>query len=275
MVRRRSISLPSLFPRPWSRRRDLTGRPLSSPMWPLLDRSASPYLSRLGWPLRFRWGIKGKPFHCVAIAKSRLLSSSTVPPLLFFSLASFGQPATRPFLPLLHPLAEQAVRRLRRQPPEEARKKTETRTLACIADHASVRGDARVPPLDACSDVPLHHWRSLSSFSFPCTHSSPTSSWTPLRQWGEHYVSFTPSELSLLISVSRYIFHPCNICLIRRCCSSLVVEFRDEILFKGGRLWRPRFSVGLINPKDPVNRVDFGQTTVNLGHHLENITNHP
>jgi hypothetical protein len=58
MVRRRSVSLPSLFPRPRSRHRDLTGRPLSSPVWPLPDRSASPYLSRLGWPLRFRWGIK-------------------------------------------------------------------------------------------------------------------------------------------------------------------------------------------------------------------------
>jgi hypothetical protein len=52
MVWRRSVSLPSLFPRPRSRRRNLTGRPLSSPVWPLPDRSASPYLSRLGWPLR-------------------------------------------------------------------------------------------------------------------------------------------------------------------------------------------------------------------------------
>jgi hypothetical protein len=30
--------------------------------------------------------------------------------------------------------------------------------------------------LDACSDVPLHRRRSLSSFSFPCTHTSPASS---------------------------------------------------------------------------------------------------
>jgi hypothetical protein len=35
------------------------------------------------------------------------------------------------------------------------------------------------------------------------------------------------------------------------------------------------FSVGLINPNDPVNSVDFCQTTVNLGNHLENITNNP
>jgi hypothetical protein len=66
--------------------------------------------------------------------------------------------------------------RLHRQPPEEARKKTERRTLACIADHALVRGDVRVPSLDACSDVPLHRRRSLSSVSFPCTHPSPASS---------------------------------------------------------------------------------------------------
>jgi hypothetical protein len=32
------------------------------------------------------------------------------------------------------------------------------------------------------------------------------------------------------------------------------------------------FSVGFINPNEQVDCVDFGQTTVNLGHHLENIT---
>jgi hypothetical protein len=46
-------------------------------------------------------------------------------------------------------------------------------------------------------------------------------------------------------------------------------------MFKGGRLWRPRFSAGFININDPVNRVDFGQTTVNLGHQLENIPDNP
>jgi hypothetical protein len=66
--------------------------------------------------------------------------------------------------------------RLCRQPPEEARKKTERRTSACIVDHASVRGDVRVPPLDACCDVPLHRRRSLSSVSFSCTHPSSASS---------------------------------------------------------------------------------------------------
>jgi hypothetical protein len=36
-----------------------------------------------------------------------------------------------------------------------------------------------------------------------------------------------------------------------------------------------RFSARVVNPKEQVHRVDFGQTTVNLGHHLENITNNP
>jgi predicted lipoprotein len=37
----------------------------------------------------------------------------------------------------------------------------------------------------------------------------------------------------------------------------------------------PRFSVGFINPNEPVNCVDFDQTTVNLSHHLEDFTNNP
>jgi hypothetical protein len=40
-------------------------------------------------------------------------------------------------------------------------------------------------------------------------------------------------------------------------------------------MWRPRFSAGLINPNEQVNCIDFGQTMVNLGHHLENFTNNP
>jgi hypothetical protein len=40
-------------------------------------------------------------------------------------------------------------------------------------------------------------------------------------------------------------------------------------------VWRPRFSTELINPNEQVNCFDFGQTTVNLGHHPENITNNP
>jgi hypothetical protein len=35
------------------------------------------------------------------------------------------------------------------------------------------------------------------------------------------------------------------------------------------------FSAGFINPNEQVNCVDFCQTTVNLGDHLETITNKP
>jgi hypothetical protein len=35
------------------------------------------------------------------------------------------------------------------------------------------------------------------------------------------------------------------------------------------------FSAGFINPNYLVYQVDFGQSTVNLGHHLENITSNP
>jgi hypothetical protein len=64
---------------------------------------------------------------------------------------------------------------LHRRPTEEVGRRPK-RNPSCIADHASVRGNVRVSPLDACSDVPLHRRRSLSSFSFPCTHPSPTPS---------------------------------------------------------------------------------------------------
>jgi hypothetical protein len=37
----------------------------------------------------------------------------------------------------------------------------------------------------------------------------------------------------------------------------------------------PGFQPGLLTLMSRVNRVDFGQTTVNLGHHLENITDNP
>jgi hypothetical protein len=176
MVRRRSVALPSLSPRPRSRRRDLTGRPLSSPVWPPPDCSASPYLSRLGWPLRFRWGIKGKPSRGVAIAKPRQISSSTVPPLLFSLQLVLANPPLDHLCRCFAHSPSKLFRRLRRQPPKEAWKKTERRTSYFITDHASVRRDARVPLLDACSDVPLHCRRSLSSFSFPCAHSSSASS---------------------------------------------------------------------------------------------------
>jgi hypothetical protein len=72
---------------------------------------------------------KGKPFRGVAIAKSRLLSSSTVSPLLVSPSASFGQPATSPSPLLLRPRRASYlavfVDNLQKKP-----KKTERRTPA-------------------------------------------------------------------------------------------------------------------------------------------------
>jgi hypothetical protein len=42
-----------------------------------------------------------------------------------------------------------------------------------------------------------------------------------------------------------------------------------------GTMWRPRFPAIVVNPNEQVNSVDFGQMTVNLGHHLENIIDNP
>jgi hypothetical protein len=60
--------------------------------------------------------------------------------------------------------------------------------------------------------------------------------------------------------------------------SSFTFESRDEILFKGGRLWRPRLLISIINANDRISWVqpaDIGQTMVNLGHHLENLADKP
>jgi hypothetical protein len=60
--------------------------------------------------------------------------------------------------------------------------------------------------------------------------------------------------------------------------SYFTFESRDEILFKGGRLWRPRFLISVTNANDQISWVkpaDIGQTMVNLGHHLENLINNP
>jgi hypothetical protein len=79
-------------------------------------------------------------------------------------------------------------------------------------------------------------------------------------------------------SVIGYIFLPCHPWHVGRDRSNLIVESRDEILFKGGRLWRPRFLISAINANDRINWVkpaDVGQTMVNLGHHLENRVNKP
>jgi hypothetical protein len=109
-VRRRSVALPSLFPRPRSRRRDLTGRPLSSPVWQPLDRPRALPQS-VGMTVASRGAIKRRNLPAVLPLPSLacLRFRQTVSPLLFFlSLASFGQPTTSPFRLLLRPLAEQA-----------------------------------------------------------------------------------------------------------------------------------------------------------------------
>jgi hypothetical protein len=44
------------------------------------------------------------------------------------------------------------------------------------------------------------------------------------------------------------------------------------------QLWRPRFLISVINANDRISLVktaDIGQTYVNMGHHLENLTNQP
>jgi hypothetical protein len=43
-------------------------------------------------------------------------------------------------------------------------------------------------------------------------------------------------------------------------------------LFKGGRLWRPRF---LINLNQESTQLTVVKILVNLGHHLENLPNTP
>jgi hypothetical protein len=103
--RRSAISLP--WPR--SRCRDITGRPLSSPVRPPTDRPPTPTSDGSGWLLQPRWGLKGKPSRGVAITKSRLISSSTSPFLFDLPPASFGQPATSPSLSSAPLLAEQVV----------------------------------------------------------------------------------------------------------------------------------------------------------------------
>jgi hypothetical protein len=44
--------------------------------------------------------------------------------------------------------------------------------------------------------------------------------------------------------------------------------------WRGGGVMPQVFS-WKVNPNERVNSVDFGQTTANLGHHLETITNKP
>jgi hypothetical protein len=113
-----------------------------------------------------------------------------------------------------------------------------------IVDHASVRGDDRVPPLDACSDVPLHRQQSLSSVSFPCTHTSPASSWTVLRQWGEHHVSFTIYEFSLSRNISEYIFRLVTLVLLESVALILLSNLGTRFCLRGVGCDAPGFQPG-------------------------------
>jgi hypothetical protein len=51
-----------------------------------------------------------------------------------------------------------------------------------------------------------------------------------------HLVPLVPSEFSISGSVREDVFSLCNLCHDGRNHSSLVIEPRDKILFKGGRL---------------------------------------
>jgi hypothetical protein len=140
-------------------------------------RIAALVLTSVGWddrcaPLRYKREALPRCCHYQVSPAFELDSAAT----LCFSLRLvFGQP---PLAHLCrcsaHSLSKLSLH-LRRQPPEEARKKTERRTPTGIADHGSVLGDVRVPPLDACRDVSPHHRWDLSSLSFSCAHSSPAS----------------------------------------------------------------------------------------------------
>jgi hypothetical protein len=181
-VRRRSIALPSLFPQPRSRRRDLRGRPLSSPASQPRDRSASPTSD--GWdgrcvPLSYKKGNPPAVLPLPSLAYFRICQyrRSCFP----LRLALANPPLAHPRCCFSHSPSNLCCH-LHRQPPEEVGRRRRERNPSCVADHASVRGEVRVSPLDTCSDVPLHCRRSLSSFSFPCTHPLSASSRTAMKQ---------------------------------------------------------------------------------------------
>jgi hypothetical protein len=139
----------------------------------------------VAFPLRYKKGNPSTvlPLPSLACFRARQCRRSCFPLRLVF-----GQPATSPFLsfsPTPRASCLPSSSTTSRRSSEEDREKNPN----LHRRHGSVCGDVRVPPLDACSDVPLHRRWSLSSFSFPCTHSSSTSSWTALRQWREHHVS--------------------------------------------------------------------------------------
>jgi hypothetical protein len=131
------------FSWPRSRRRDLTGRPLSSPVLPPPDRSTDPYLSWFWMTIAIPWRHKGKPSRSFAIAKSHLPLSSTVPSLFVLSPANFGQPPPARLYRLFRSSMSKLSLHLCRQPPEEARKKIKRRNQTGAADYGSTLGVVR------------------------------------------------------------------------------------------------------------------------------------
>jgi hypothetical protein len=176
MVRRRSVALPYLSRNPdhvaETSRADHYLAPCGNRRIALLVPTSDDWDDRCT-PLSYK---KGNPSAVLPLTSLTCFRARCCRHSWFSLRLVFGQPATSPSPLLLHPLAKQVVSPSSSTTSIEARKKTERRTPSCIADQASVRGDVRVPPLDACSDVPLHRRWNLSSFSFPCTHPSPASS---------------------------------------------------------------------------------------------------
>jgi hypothetical protein len=192
------------------------------------------------------WRHKREAPRSVAIAKSRLPLSSTVASLFVLSPANFGQPPLAHLYRLFRSSLSKLSLHFHRQPPEETRKKIRRRNQASTADYGSTLGVVRVASLDACRDVPLHRRQNLSSFSFPCTHPAPASSWTALRQWGEYHVSFAPSEFSLSRSVSEYIFHLVTFALLEEVALILLSNLGMRFCLRGVGCDAPGFQPGLL-----------------------------
>jgi hypothetical protein len=139
--------------------------------------SPAPTSDGSGWLLRLRGGKKWKPSHCVFITKSRLLSSSTSPLLFVLPPASFWPNRHQPisivcFAPCRASYPSVFVNNLQKK---LGRRSGEELNL-CVVKHGSILGVVGVALLDISRNVPLHHRQNLSSLSFSCAHSSPTSS---------------------------------------------------------------------------------------------------
>jgi hypothetical protein len=136
MVQHRRVALPSLF-----RGHDHVAETSRADHYraPCCHhRIALLVLTSVGWddrcvPLRYKGGALPRGCHYQVSPAFELDNAGA----LCFSLQLvFGQPATSSPLPLLRHSPSKLFRRLCRQPPEEARKKTERRTPTFIVDMA-------------------------------------------------------------------------------------------------------------------------------------------